>query len=61
LAYIFIFLSIFLILFFAKPEYASLNENLDTKDALNSEQDTLKSENEKLSKIKVELDDPTSS
>lgn len=61
LAYVFIFLSIFLIFFFAKPEYAYLNENLDTKDSLNSEQETLKAENEKLSKIKRELDDLTSS
>lgn len=61
LAYIFIFVSIFLVVFFARPQYASLNENLDTKDSLRTEQDNLKSENEKLSKIKFELDEPTSS
>lgn len=61
LAYLLIFLSIFLIIFFAKSQYASLNENLDTKESLVTEQETLKAENEKLSDIQRQLDNLTSS
>jgi hypothetical protein len=54
-SYIFILLSLILVVFFARDEYAQLQSNSDLKKTKIEEEKTLTSENAKLKDIQVKL------
>lgn len=60
LSYIFILVALFGLVFFARPEYVSLNENLDTQANLALEKTKIEAENFKLSKLEKDLKNPDS-